>query len=340
MSAPTAEPAPPPPPEETAAPAALRVAADRQGHGRGDRAGAGRRRGPDHLQRRRRVIESLSVLLLLPVGLLQRAGRRGRGRRTGRCSTARSGRGTRSARTLERAAPLICAGLGVTLAFRAGLFNIGAQGQLIVGAIGAAYVGFTWDLPPGLHLLVALVAGLARRALGRHRRLPQGPHRCPRGDHHDHAQLPRPVPCCSTASPRRPSSGRAATTRSRRRSTDSATFPELVGVHLGVVVALARRARRLVAPRAQHHRLRDARRRCQRSAARTAGMSVAEGLHPGHGHRRRAGRPGGGHEHPRPRRHPEPDDRRHASASTRSPSPCSAGPPRSARCSPACCSAP
>jgi ABC-type uncharacterized transport system permease subunit len=62
--------------------------------------------------------------------------------------------------TLVRSAPLICAGLGVTLAFRAGLFNIGAQGQLIIGAIGAGYVGFTWDLPPVLHLLVALLAGL------------------------------------------------------------------------------------------------------------------------------------------------------------------------------------
>ena len=51
--------------------------------------------------------------------------------------------------TLERSAPLICAGLGVTLAFRAGLFNIGAQGQLIIGALGAGYVGFTWDLPAG-----------------------------------------------------------------------------------------------------------------------------------------------------------------------------------------------
>jgi ABC-type uncharacterized transport system permease subunit len=64
------------------------------------------------------------------------------------------------ASTLNRSAPLICAGLGVTLAFRAGLFNIGAQGQLIIGAICAGYVGFTWSLPPGLHLLVALIAGL------------------------------------------------------------------------------------------------------------------------------------------------------------------------------------
>jgi ABC-type uncharacterized transport system permease subunit len=69
------------------------------------------------------------------------------------------------ASTLNRSAPLICAGLGVTLAFRAGLFNIGAQGQLILGAICAGYVGFTWNLPPGIHLLVALVAGLVGGAL-------------------------------------------------------------------------------------------------------------------------------------------------------------------------------
>jgi simple sugar transport system permease protein len=48
----------------------------------------------------------------------------------------------------------------VGLAFRAGLFNIGAQGQAIWGAILAAYVGFSWHLPPGLHLLVAIAAGV------------------------------------------------------------------------------------------------------------------------------------------------------------------------------------
>jgi simple sugar transport system permease protein len=62
--------------------------------------------------------------------------------------------------TTAQAAPLICAGLGVGLAFRAGLFNIGAQGQAIWGATLAAYVGFTWHLPPGLHLLVAIAAGI------------------------------------------------------------------------------------------------------------------------------------------------------------------------------------
>jgi ABC-type uncharacterized transport system permease subunit len=62
--------------------------------------------------------------------------------------------------TTAQAAPLICAGLGVGLAFRAGLFNIGAQGQAILGAIVAAYIGFSWNLPPGIHLLVALLGGL------------------------------------------------------------------------------------------------------------------------------------------------------------------------------------
>jgi ABC-type uncharacterized transport system permease subunit len=62
--------------------------------------------------------------------------------------------------TTAQAAPLICAGLGVGLAFRAGLFNIGAQGQAILGALLAAYVGFAWSLPPGVHLVVAVLGGL------------------------------------------------------------------------------------------------------------------------------------------------------------------------------------
>jgi simple sugar transport system permease protein len=63
-------------------------------------------------------------------------------------------------RTVERAAPLICAGLGVTLAFRSGLFNIGAQGQMLVGAIAAGYIGFHFDMPAGIHLVVAAVGAV------------------------------------------------------------------------------------------------------------------------------------------------------------------------------------
>jgi general nucleoside transport system permease protein len=71
--------------------------------------------------------------------------------------------GTPSAlgRTLVEATPLALAGLSVALAFRAGLFNIGAAGQLIVGAMCAGWVGFTWDLPFAIHLPLAVVAGCA-----------------------------------------------------------------------------------------------------------------------------------------------------------------------------------
>lgn len=67
--------------------------------------------------------------------------------------------------TLVNAAPLILGGLAVAVAFRAGLFNIGVQGQLIMGAIGAGYVGFAVQLPPGIHLIVALLAGIAGGAI-------------------------------------------------------------------------------------------------------------------------------------------------------------------------------
>lgn len=67
--------------------------------------------------------------------------------------------------TLTIATPLIFAGLGVALAFRVGLFNIGAQGQIILGATLAGWVGFTLDLPVGIHLIVAVIAGIIGGAL-------------------------------------------------------------------------------------------------------------------------------------------------------------------------------
>ena len=59
--------------------------------------------------------------------------------------------------TLTNATPLIIAGLGMAVAFRAGLFNIGGQGQMILGAITACYAGIAWNLPPVAHLLVAVI---------------------------------------------------------------------------------------------------------------------------------------------------------------------------------------
>lgn len=67
-------------------------------------------------------------------------------------------------RTLAETAPLLFAGLSVTVAFRSGLFNIGGAGQLMVGALGAGYVGFTFDLPTAVHLPLALLAGTAAGA--------------------------------------------------------------------------------------------------------------------------------------------------------------------------------
>ncbi|TGO06207.1 ABC transporter permease [Serinibacter arcticus] len=61
--------------------------------------------------------------------------------------------------TLTIATPLILAGLSVGLAFRAGLFNIGGQGQVILGAVLATWIGFGLDLPPVVHLVLALIGG-------------------------------------------------------------------------------------------------------------------------------------------------------------------------------------
>ena len=64
------------------------------------------------------------------------------------------------ARTLEKATPLIFGGLAVAFAFKAGLFNIGGQGQLLVGGIVAAYIGFAFEgLPFIIHMPLALLGG-------------------------------------------------------------------------------------------------------------------------------------------------------------------------------------
>jgi len=69
-------------------------------------------------------------------------------------------------RTLAKATPLIFSGLAVAFAFKAGLFNIGAQGQLLFGAIASAAAGFLiTGLPPLLHATVALLIGAVAGAL-------------------------------------------------------------------------------------------------------------------------------------------------------------------------------
>jgi ABC-type uncharacterized transport system permease subunit len=67
--------------------------------------------------------------------------------------------------TVVQATPLMLAGLSVALAFRAGLFNIGAEGQLLAGSLAAAYVGFSYDLPAVIHLPLTLLAGFVGGAV-------------------------------------------------------------------------------------------------------------------------------------------------------------------------------
>jgi simple sugar transport system permease protein len=67
--------------------------------------------------------------------------------------------------TLLAAAPLILCGLAVAVAFKSGLFNIGAQGQFIFGAIGASYIGFKYDLPVGIHILAAVAFAIVLAGL-------------------------------------------------------------------------------------------------------------------------------------------------------------------------------
>ncbi|TFD91500.1 ABC transporter permease [Cryobacterium serini] len=67
--------------------------------------------------------------------------------------------------TLTFATPLIAAGLGVGLAFRVGMFNIGGRGQMLIAAGAAGWVAFAVELPAGIHLIVAIVAGLLGGAL-------------------------------------------------------------------------------------------------------------------------------------------------------------------------------
>jgi general nucleoside transport system permease protein len=76
------------------------------------------------------------------------------------------GSSTAISETIVNATPLVFAGLSVALAFRAGLFNIGAEGQLLAGAMLASLVGFRFDgLPAIIHLPLALLAGFAGGAL-------------------------------------------------------------------------------------------------------------------------------------------------------------------------------
>jgi simple sugar transport system permease protein len=67
--------------------------------------------------------------------------------------------------TLIITTPLILTGLAVAFAFRAGLFNIGGNGQYIVGSVAAVWVGSSFaDMPSLLHIVLAILAACAAGA--------------------------------------------------------------------------------------------------------------------------------------------------------------------------------
>nr|WP_227993869.1 ABC transporter permease [Pseudactinotalea sp. HY160] len=62
--------------------------------------------------------------------------------------------------TMVWSTPLIFAGLGLAVGFRSGMFNIGAQGQVLMGAAASAYVGFTFSAPGPTLLVLAVLAAI------------------------------------------------------------------------------------------------------------------------------------------------------------------------------------
>lgn len=62
--------------------------------------------------------------------------------------------------TLVKTTPLIFCGLSVAFAFRCGLFNIGAPGQFLMGAVAGAFIGYAIELPLLLHIPLCLLAAI------------------------------------------------------------------------------------------------------------------------------------------------------------------------------------
>ncbi len=62
--------------------------------------------------------------------------------------------------TLIKATPFLLVGLGIAVAFRGGLFNIGVEGQLFAGSAVAVIIGYSFHLPAIIHLPLALIGGV------------------------------------------------------------------------------------------------------------------------------------------------------------------------------------
>jgi general nucleoside transport system permease protein len=75
------------------------------------------------------------------------------------------GRTSYIAQTIVRSTPIILTGLSVAFAFRTGLFNIGAEGQFIIGAMVAALTGYFFQLPAIIHVPVVFFSAILAAGL-------------------------------------------------------------------------------------------------------------------------------------------------------------------------------
>lgn len=68
-------------------------------------------------------------------------------------------------KVIEKSTPIILTGISVAFAFKTGLFNIGAEGQYIIGSVAAMIVGVKLNLPPFLQVPIVILAGLLTGAI-------------------------------------------------------------------------------------------------------------------------------------------------------------------------------
>ncbi|TGE32317.1 ABC transporter permease [Desulfosporosinus sp. Sb-LF] len=68
--------------------------------------------------------------------------------------------------TMANAIPLVLSGLGVAIAFKAGLFNIGAEGQYWIGSMASVWIGYSvHGLPPILHIVLSILVAMLAAGL-------------------------------------------------------------------------------------------------------------------------------------------------------------------------------